>query len=75
MLETLTFTTVVAGLVFNVLNFLYIRKSKSMGCDKACTCRYPDTNIRDILIDHELEKARELDSAIKKIEAQTTKDK
>ena len=46
-----------------------------MGCDRGCTCRYPDTNIRDILIDHELEKARELDSAIKKIEAQTTKDK
>ena len=28
-------------------------------------CRYPDTNIRDMLIDYELEKAKQLDKAIK----------
>ena len=28
-------------------------------------CRYPDTDVRDILIDYELEKAKKLDKALK----------
>ena len=31
-------------------------------------CRYPDTNVRDILIDYELEKAKKLDKAIHDVE-------
>ena len=31
-------------------------------------CRYPDTNVRDILIDYELEKAKKLDKAIHEVE-------
>ena len=67
MLDTFTFTVVVAGLVFNVMNFLTLRKGGSR-CDRECMCRYPDTNVRDILIDYELEKAKKLDEAIHKIE-------
>tara|TARA_B100001123_G_C15221577_1_gene991461 strand:- start:1148 stop:1363 length:216 start_codon:yes stop_codon:yes gene_type:complete len=67
MLDTFTFTIVVAGLVFNVMNFLTLKKGGSR-CDRECMCRYPDTNVRDILIDYELEKAKKLDDAIHKIE-------
>ena len=28
-------------------------------------CRYPDTDIRDIILDYELEKAKKLDKALK----------
>ena len=28
-------------------------------------CRYPDTDVRDIIIDYELEKAKKLDKALK----------
>ena len=31
-------------------------------------CRYPDTNVRDIIIDYELEKAKKLDKAIHQAE-------
>ena len=36
--------------------------------DRERFCRYPDTNVRDILIDYELEKAKKLDKAIHDIE-------
>ena len=68
MVETFIFTVVVAGLVFNVMNFFMIRSEKNKGCGLDCKCRYPDTNVRDILIDYELEKAKKLDNAIHKIE-------
>ena len=68
MVETFIFTVVVAGLVFNVMIFLMIRSEKNKGCGVECQCRYPDTNVRDILIDYELEKAKKLDNAIHKIE-------
>ena len=31
-------------------------------------CRYPDTDVRDIIIDYELEKAKKLDKAIHDVE-------
>tara|TARA_Y100001963_G_C6559524_1_gene343643 strand:- start:124 stop:384 length:261 start_codon:yes stop_codon:yes gene_type:complete len=67
MLETFTFTVVVAGLVFNVMNFLTLKK-KGSRCDRECFCRYPDADVRDIIIDYELEKAKKLDKAIHKVE-------
>ena len=66
MIDTFTFTVVIAALVFNVLNFLTLRKNNSR-CDTQCYCRYPDTDVRDIIIDYELEKAKKLDNAIHKV--------
>ena len=68
MIDTFTFTIVIAALVFNILNFLSLRKSNSK-CDIQCYCKYPDTNVRDIIIDYELEKAKKLDEAIHKAES------
>ncbi len=68
MIDTFTFTVVIAALVFNILNFLTLRKTNSR-CDIECHCRYPDTNVRDIIIDYELEKAKKLDEAIHKAES------
>ena len=67
MIDTFTFTVVIAALVFNILNFLTLRKNNSR-CDTQCYCRYPDTDVRDIIIDYELEKAKKLDKALKDTE-------
>ena len=67
MLETFTFTIVIAALVFNILNFITLKKRDSI-CDRECYCRYPDSNVRDIIIDYELEKAKKLDKAIHQVE-------
>ena len=67
MIDTFTFTVVIAALVFNILNFLTLRKNNNK-CDTQCYCRYPDTDVRDILIDYELEKAKKLDKAIHQVE-------
>ena len=67
MIDTFTFTIVVVALVFNILNFILLRKKKD-GSEGDWVCRYPDTNVRDIIIDYELEKAKKLDEAIHKIE-------
>ena len=68
MIDTFTFTIVVAALVLNILNFILLRKKNNSGCNGDWVCRYPDSNIRDILIDYELEKAKELDKAIHNVE-------
>ena len=68
MIDTFTFTIVIAALVFNILNFLSLKKNNSK-CDIQCYCKYPDTNVRDIIIDYELEKAKKLDEAIHKAES------
>ena len=67
MIDTFTFTIVVVALVFNILNFVLLRK-KNNGSEGDWTCRYPDTNVRDIIIDYELEKAKKLDKAIHDVE-------
>jgi len=67
MLDTFTFTIVIAALVFNILNFITLKKRGSR-CDRECVCRYPDSNVRDIIIDYELEKAKKLDKAIHQVE-------
>ena len=51
-----------------------IRNKKNKGCGTECHCRYPDTNVRDILIDYELEKAKKLDTAIHKLEDENEKN-
>jgi len=65
--DTLTFTVVVAALVLNIFNFVQLRK-KDIGCTPDCKCRYPDSDIQKILIEYELEKAKELDKAIHDVE-------
>jgi len=67
MIDTLTFTAVVVALVFNILNFILLRK-KNDGSEGDWVCRYPDTDVRDIIIDYELEKAKKLDKAIHDVE-------
>ena len=67
MVDTLTFTAVVVALVFNILNFILLRK-KNDGSEGDWVCRYPDTDVRDIIIDYELEKAKKLDKAIHDVE-------
>ena len=74
MIDTFTFTIVIAALIFNILNFLTLKKSNSR-CDTQCYCRYPDTNVRDILIDYELEKAKKLDKAIHDVEDELERKK
>ena len=41
--------------------------------DRERFCRYPDTDVRDILIDYELEKAKKLDKAIHDVEDRAIK--
>ena len=43
-------------------------RKKNDGSEGDWVCRYPDTDVRDILIDYELEKAKKLDDAIHKVE-------
>ena len=66
MIDTFTFTIVVAALVFNVINFIFLRKNNN--CNTDCRCRYPDTDIQKMLIEYELDKAKELDKAIHDVE-------
>ena len=53
------------GMVF--YNYKRIEDVKSR-MDRERFCRYPDTDVRDILIDYELEKAKKLDKAIHDVE-------
>ena len=69
MIDTFTFTIVVVVLVFNILNFILLRKKQDSG-EGDWVCRYPDTDVRDIIIDYELEKAKKLDKAIHDVEEQ-----
>ena len=77
-IQVLTFAIVIinCGLVF--YNYKRIEDVKSK-MDGERFCRYPDTNVRDILIDYELEKAKKLDKAIqdveKKVDEKRTPDK
>jgi len=66
-IQVLTFAIAIVncGLVF--YNYKRIEDVKQK-MDTERFCRYPDTNVRDILIDYELEKAKKLDKAIHDVE-------
>ena len=63
MIDAFTFTIVIVALVFNILNFFTL-KNKHSKCDFPCYCKYSDYNIREILMDYDAEKAKELDETI-----------
>jgi len=63
-IQALTFAVALinCGMVF--YNYKRIEDVKAR-MDTERFCRYPDTDIRDIILDYELEKAKKLDKALK----------
>ena len=77
MVETVSVLTLVVALInfgWSLYNFRSIEDIKSR-MDRERFCRYPDTDVRDILIDYELEKAKKLDKAIHDVEDELEKQK
>ena len=70
-LQVLTLVGVLINLGWSFYNYKRIEDVKQ-NMDKERFCRYPDTNVRDILIDYELEKAKKLDKAIHDIEEKSS---
>ena len=70
MIEIISVLTLVVALInfgWSLYNFRSIEDIKSK-MNRERFCRYPDTDVRDILIDYELEKAKKLDKAIHQVE-------
>ena len=59
MIDAFTFTIVIVALVFNILNFLTL-KNRHNKCDYPCYCKYSDSNIRNILMEYDNEKAKDI---------------
>ena len=77
MVETVSVLTLIVALInfgWSLYNFRSIEDIKSR-MDRERFCRYPDTDVRDILIDYELEKAKKLDKAIHNVEDELEKQK
>ena len=77
MVETVSVLTLIVALInfgWSLYNFRSIEDIKSR-MDRERFCRYPDTDVRDILIDYELEKAKKLDRAIHDVEDELEKQK
>tara|TARA_R100000353_G_scaffold105876_1_gene76293 strand:- start:650 stop:886 length:237 start_codon:yes stop_codon:yes gene_type:complete len=77
MVETVSVLTLIVALInfgWSLYNFRSIEDIKSR-MDRERFCRYPDTDVRDILIDYELEKAKKLDKAIHDVEDELEKQK
>ena len=77
MVETISVLTLIVALInfgWSLYNFRSIEDIKSR-MDRERFCRYPDTDVRDILIDYELEKAKKLDKAIHNVEDELEKQK
>ena len=73
-LQVLTLVIVLINLGWSFYNYKRIEDVKR-NMDKERFCRYPDTNVRDILIDYELEKAKKLDKAIHEVEDEIERKK
>ena len=67
---TLLVAMINCGMV--IYNFKRLEDIKGK-MDRERFCRYPDTDVRDILIDYELEKAKKLDKAIHDVEDRAIK--
>ena len=70
MIEFISVLTLIVALTnfgWSLYNVKRIEDIKNQ-MDRERFCRYPDTNVRDILIDYELEKAKKLDKAIHDVE-------
>ena len=77
MIELISVLTLIVALInfgWSLYNFRSIEDIKSK-MDRERFCRYPDTNVRDILIDYELEKAKKLDKAIHEVEDEIERKK
>ena len=77
MIEIISVLTLVVALInfgWSLYNFRSIEDIKHK-MDRERFCRYPDTNVRDILIDYELEKAKKLDKAIHDLEEKHNDEK
>ena len=77
MIETVSVLTLIVALInfgWSLYNFRSIEDIKSR-MDRERFCRYPDTDVRDILIDYELEKAKKLDKAIHEVEDEIERKK
>ena len=77
MLEIISVLTLIVALInfgWSLYNFRSIEDIKSK-MERERFCRYPDTNVRDILIDYELEKAKKLDKAIHDVEDELERKK
>ena len=77
MIETICVLILIVALCnlsWSVYNYKKIEElQKRMNNERFC--RYPDTNVRDILIDYELEKAKKLDKAIHDVEDELERKK
>ena len=77
MIEIIAVLTLMVALInfgWSLYNFRSIEDIKrKMHSERFC--RYPDTNVRDIIIDYELEKAKKLDKAIHDVEDELERKK
>ena len=77
MIELISVLTLIVALInfgWSLYNFRSIEDIKQK-MDRERFCRYPDTNVRDIIIDYELEKAKKLDKAIHDVEDELERKK
>ena len=77
MIETVSVLTLIVALCNLGWCFYNYKKTEELQkrMNNERFCRYPDTNVRDILIDYELEKARKLDKAIHDVEDELERKK
>ena len=70
MIEFISILTLIVALTNFGWSLYNVKRLEDLNkrMDRERFCRYPDTNVRDILIDYELEKAKKLDKAIHDIE-------
>jgi len=77
MIETISVLTLIVTLCNFGWCFYNYKKTEELQkrMNNERYCRYPDTNVRDILIDYELEKAKKLDKAIHDVEEEVERKK
>ena len=63
-ISVLTLVVVLTNFGWSLYNYKRIEDIKDK-MNNERFCRYPDTDVRDIIIDYELEKAKKLDKALK----------
>ena len=65
--SVVTLIIVITNFGWSLYNFKRIEDIKDQ-MNKERFCRYPDNDVRDIIIDYELEKAKKLDKSIHDVE-------
>jgi len=72
--QVLTLLVALTNFGWSLYNYKRIEDIKGK-MDRERFCRYPDTDVRDIIIDYELEKAKKLDKAIHQVEDENERQK